>query len=357
MPPKTRRASGCGGGGGDDAEDASPSRIDRATAGVLQRQKSSYAPRHSAPPTTSPRSSGAADIEAMMDPTSPRGERAALAPARSEGEEEPVWVHYYQKHGGKMRFGCGGRVMIGPSIDNAYMLFAWVAILAPSAAYWGWAKPILVEEWGWRLPLSAASLFVATMVSMLATMFTDPGFLMKNAQKGPAVKPRQDQWGRPIGPPAREWIQTQIGTYPFTWCITCDIWRPPYAHHCVDCGHCVLGFDHHCPFVNNCIGVRNHVYFFAFISSVCGLGVVVLAGTLAAMYIQAGRAADEHVALSDDTQMLILGSVAVPVTLLTLVLIFFVCFHIYICCKASLADKEREAKKEVPPARSASAER
>jgi len=44
-------------------------------------------------------------------------------------------------------------------------------------------------------------------------------------------------------------------------CTTCLRWKVDRAHHCKQCGKCVLKMDHHCPWLANCIGFRNYKFF------------------------------------------------------------------------------------------------
>ncbi|XP_073344993.1 palmitoyltransferase ZDHHC23-B [Pagrus major] len=42
------------------------------------------------------------------------------------------------------------------------------------------------------------------------------------------------------------------------WCPVCRVSRPPRAGHCRICGVCVLRLDHHCVWINSCVGQANH---------------------------------------------------------------------------------------------------
>lgn len=48
-------------------------------------------------------------------------------------------------------------------------------------------------------------------------------------------------------------------------CPDCMSLRPPRARHCQSCSRCVRKFDHHCPWLSNCIGAGNHGWFYLFL--------------------------------------------------------------------------------------------
>lgn len=48
-------------------------------------------------------------------------------------------------------------------------------------------------------------------------------------------------------------------------CNKCETYRPPRAHHCRICRRCVRKMDHHCPWINNCVGELNQKYFIQFL--------------------------------------------------------------------------------------------
>jgi hypothetical protein len=43
----------------------------------------------------------------------------------------------------------------------------------------------------------------------------------------------------------------------WSWCRTCQFYKPAEASHCRICGVCIVGKDHHCVFINNCVGRGN----------------------------------------------------------------------------------------------------
>ena len=48
-------------------------------------------------------------------------------------------------------------------------------------------------------------------------------------------------------------------------CPNCETIYTPELRHCYICNRCIDRFDHHCNWINNCVGKRNHCVFYLYI--------------------------------------------------------------------------------------------
>lgn len=81
-----------------------------------------------------------------------------------------------------------------------------------------------------------------TLYNFLSAIFHGPGYLPLN-------------W-KPKSIEDEKYLQ---------YCQVCEGFKAPRSHHCRKCGRCVLKMDHHCPWINNCVGWGNHAHFTSFL--------------------------------------------------------------------------------------------
>ena len=95
---------------------------------------------------------------------------------------------------------------------------------------------------------------------------TDPGYLRKGD--------------------SQEKVERALRRFPFddimfatgNWCDTCDLPKPARSKHCGLCNACCEKFDHHCVWLNACVGLHNYKYFMLFLllhSMICIYGLVI----------------------------------------------------------------------------------
>ncbi|EER16449.1 zinc finger protein DHHC domain containing protein, putative, partial [Perkinsus marinus ATCC 50983] len=52
---------------------------------------------------------------------------------------------------------------------------------------------------------------------------------------------------------------------PFQVCVICRVTHTLRSRHCKECRRCVDRLDHHCPWIDNCVGIRNQRSFYLFL--------------------------------------------------------------------------------------------
>eukprot|EP01088_Endostelium_zonatum_P016601 TRINITY_DN4554_c0_g1_i1.p1 TRINITY_DN4554_c0_g1~~TRINITY_DN4554_c0_g1_i1.p1 ORF type:complete len:383 (-),score=75.99 TRINITY_DN4554_c0_g1_i1:17-1165(-) len=181
-------------------------------------------------------------------------------------DTKPLMKH--QTFPGASRFWFNGRLVTGP--DRRWFFFAILLILIPAVITGGltWTWLFIFLPLYITLPLLAINCFlvICDFVFMFITAFKDPGIIPRHASP---ISDSDSPWeaGRKQPDPEKK-LYVNGSKVRVKYCVTCHLYRPPRATHCGVCDNCVDRFDHHCPWVGNCIGRRNYQSFFIFVWSV-----------------------------------------------------------------------------------------
>lgn len=244
----------------------------------------------------------------------------------------------WPQEGGKSRFLCRGRCITGPAIDWLHNSIAWSCILVPSGLYFLFCSPYLWREVHPLMPVFTGILLLIVIVFMLLVGCTDPGIIPRHTVQMLVKDLAEDvvevtDMPRPVIDEANSEAKNPLSQDDLEsgrkWCDTCKVVRPPGAHHCRDCDQCVMGWDHHCPFVGNCVGQRNYPFFLGFLWSVLLLAVAVLTG--AGLYVSESMGAG-HLHLDSSLRVIVVIVFGAVTVVMALAMLGFVCFHIYLVC-------------------------
>ncbi|KAL1490563.1 hypothetical protein ABEB36_013234 [Hypothenemus hampei] len=186
---------------------------------------------------------------------------------------------------GRNKFYCSGRFMTAPNA-GVFLLTVFL-ITGTSTLFFIFDCKYLAENVTIAIPVIGVFLFLFTMSSLLRTSLSDPGIIPRATTEEAAYVEKQIEVTNSANsptyrpPPRTKEVVVKGQTIKLKYCFTCKLFRPPRASHCSICDNCVDRFDHHCPWVGNCVGRRNYRFFYMFIISLAFLAVFIFACAVA----------------------------------------------------------------------------
>ncbi|KAM6973433.1 palmitoyltransferase ZDHHC14-like isoform 2-T2 [Aplochiton taeniatus] len=194
---------------------------------------------------------------------------------------------------GRNKFYCNGRIMMAKQTGVFYLTL--VLILVTCGLFFTFDCPFLALQLTPAIPVVGGVLCVFVLGTLFRTSFSDPGVLPRATPDEAADLERQIDGANGSAPgyrppPRTKEVVINGQTVKLKYCFTCKIFRPPRASHCTLCDNCVERFDHHCPWVGNCVGRRNYRFFYMFILSLSFLTIFIFSFVITHVIIRSHRA-------------------------------------------------------------------
>lgn len=203
--------------------------------------------------------------------------------------------------------------------------FLYCSFTVISVVYALTTASILLCDNHWLLNFAVIYFLIANALTFYRASTLEPGFLPVRSVPAFNLNQVDLKGGISIIPDVLS--NTRIVTFPEgaphsyvqKYCHSCNVFRPHRASHCSDCGYCVLLKDHHCLWMNNCIGRNNHGFFYSF------------AFTLTVLSAYATRSAHQVLRLYPSVAIFWVCSVLIVVVgLFTAVSCVFLLYHSFI---------------------------